>query len=523
MKKKLGVIFLSAVFLIIYVNVHKITALFAPAGVMSAEILSMDEIDSLCEGKKDEMMWPEITWNGAPAAYDVEQNMLLIPQNMEKAEFEGILNVPDGNLYMLEDEGLSDKQEAIRSNTVFRLFWVREEQCWMYNVYFTGMPVAQMYSSDQTSEDVLCSGEFSICDPYRSSRQYQSAACTWHIRGNSSLNYEKSSYKLEFSEEGKKNLSMLGMREDDDWILNSLYTDDGLIHHKLSYEVWKQIAGSNEVSNDEGISMEYLELFMDGEYLGVYGLMERIDKKSLSLTEKDIMYKCRDQVYPGEDDFYTELTEDMSPVFVLKYPKDFTKEDWEPLRTWTELFCTDEPVDYEAGEAVLNMENAIDYNIFTMLICGMDNEMKNIYFVAKYQQDGSWRFVKIPWDLDMTWGNSWIDDPDCFYVRYRDRNITIESGFSSDIYLLYHAKPEVIGKMLNDRWKQLRESIITEENLCKMIEEEYAYLHDSGAYTRNFQKWTAREGYWEDEYIYQYVEGRIHFLDEYMERLAKGE
>ena len=50
--------------------------------------------------------------------------------------------------------------------------------------------------------------------------------------------------------------------------------------------------------------MEYVEVFMDNRYLGVYGLSERVDKKASSLSNGDILYKCRDQIYPGEDDFY---------------------------------------------------------------------------------------------------------------------------------------------------------------------------------------------------------------------------
>ena len=259
----------------------------------------------------------------------------------------------------------------------------------------------------------------------------------------------------------------------------TLYNDDGLIHNKVSFEVWRQIAANNSVSNDEGIAMEYVEVFMDNRYLGVYGLSERVDKKAASLSSGDILYKCRDQIYPGEDDFYEVLTEEMSPVFLLKYPNEFESEDWEPLKEWTGLYCTEEIVDYKKGVAILNMENAIDYNLFCMLICGMDNEMKNIYFVAKYQSDGNYKFVKIPWDLDMTWGDSWVDDPNCLFNRYQDKNITNESGWSSDIYKLYEANPEEIGVMLGDRWKELRQNIITKENICEIIDEEYNYLYSS--------------------------------------------
>jgi len=513
--KKISVIILSVVFLLFFLNYDKAEAWFND-DIMSVTVLSQDEIDELCQGKTDEILMPEVELDGGKIAYDSEQNMLLIPQNLSESKFDGVLSVPEGNLYFLEDEAWSNKAEAIEENKIFRLFWITESKCWMYNVYFTGMPVISILSGKESGEEKEFGGTISVFDQYHSNLQYQSTDCTWHLRGNSSLNYEKSSYRVTLTD---KKMSFLGMRKDDDWILSSLYNDDGLIHNKVSYEVWQQIASDNSVSNDEGISMEYAELFMDNQYLGVYGLMERIDKKALSLNEKDILYKCRDQVYPGEDDFYTVLTEEMSPVFVLKYPKDFDMEDWVPLKEWTDLYCTDDPVDYEKGISVLNMENAVDYNLFCMLICGMDNEMKNIYFAAKYQNDGSYDFIKIPWDLDMTWGDSWVDDPNCFFNRYREKNITSEGGWSCDMYKLYEANPEEVSIMLNDRWNELRQDIITKENICGIIEAEYAYLYSSGAYKRNFQKWTSRVEYWSDDYIYEYVNGRIDFLDGYIEQL----
>ena len=513
--KRYLIIIVSLVFLGLYLCADHISMKLRD-DILSVPVLSMDRINEYCQGKEDKFIQPEITINDAPIAYDSEQNMLLIPQSLWENNFVGILSVPDGELYFLEDGAWNDKSAAISENKVFRLFWIRETQCWMYNVYFTGMPVA-MITSEGMTEESECQGEISVYDQYRSNLQYQNADCIWHVRGGSSIDYEKSSYRLTLTD---KKLSLLGMRKDDDWILNSLYNDDGLIHNKVSFEVWRQIAANNSVSNDEGIAMEYVEVFMDNRYLGVYGLSERVDKKSASLSKGDILYKCRDQIYPGEDDFYEVLTEEMSPVFLLKYPNNFESEDWEPLKEWTGLYCTEETVDYEKGVAILNMENAIDYNLFCMLICGMDNEMKNIYFVAKYQSDGSYKFVKIPWDLDMTWGDSWVDDPNCLFNRYQNKNITNESGWSSDIYKLYEANPEEIGVMLGDRWKELRQNIISKENICEIIDEEYNYLYSSGAYIRNFQRWPLRTEFWSDNYIYEYVDGRIDFLDNYIGSLS---
>ena len=419
--------------------------------ILSTDILSYEQIEQLSVGKEDTFIDPEIAFNGNSIAYDSEQNMLLIPQDLSKNRYDGKLSIPDGNLYFLEDEeGFSDKLGAISQNRVFRLFWIRDTQVWMYNVYFTGMPVmclssdAAIYREETTNEeednnnDILkWEGNVWIYDQYHSSTDFQAVDCNWHKRGATTMNYEKAGYKLNLDH--KK--SFLGMRKDDDWILNALYDDAGLIHNKLSYQVWQKIASSNSVANDEGISMEYVELFVDQEYRGVYGLSERIDKKSASLSSHDILYKYRSQEFASEADFYPCGQEPESPIVTIEYPKDFDDSDWNPMRTWISMFNTEQTPDYEKAKSLLNMENAIDYNLFNQLIYGMDNIMKNVYFKAEYHSNGSYQFIKIPWDLNMTWGNSWVDDYNCSFNRYKEENITSPGGFSEDMISLYQVNP----------------------------------------------------------------------------------
>lgn len=50
-----------------------------------------------------------------------------------------------------------------------------------------------------------------------------------------------------------------------------------------------------------------------------------------------------------------------------------------------------------------------------------------------------------------------------------------------------------------------------------MLDKEFSYLHDSGAYDRNYRTWPNGAAYWKDRYIYEYVEGRLSYLDDYFE------
>lgn len=522
--KKLAAIIFSVLFLGCYISYARVSARFDQR-VLGAEVLSQEDIDALCEGKEWFFIEPEIFLNEGRIPYDKENNMLLVPQSLAEGEFLGTLSIgPEsdkgGVLYFLEDEeGFQNKEVSISQNRVFRLWLIGDAQYWMYNVYFTGMPVAFITSSGEVNEEGDDLGNIEVFDQYHSAMEYQSADCKWHVRGATTLNYEKKCYRLSLTDD---KLSFLGMRKDDDWILHALYDDDGLIHNKLSYEVWQRIARDNHVNYDEGIQMEYVELFMDNTYLGVYGLSERIDQKALSMTSRGILYKCVDIKDPGVDDFYSELTEGMAPTFEMKYPREFDMEDWDPLRQWTNLFLFDGLSDYEQGTEIINMENAIDYNLFTLLTCGMDNIRKNIYFHAVYQGNGSYQIIKIPWDLNMTWGNSWIDDYNRNFNCFQEKNFDAPKGWTPDVKALYQLNPEEMGKQLSERWWELREYIITKETLCDIADAQYSYLHGSGAYTRNYIWWPPKGEYWQDDYIYEYIDKRLDFLDNYIGQLGNG-
>lgn len=119
-KKGLFII-LSLVFLVLYLKADKIENYFSNK-ILSVTVLPMEQIEALSPGKEETLIEPVITFNGCPIAYDSGQNMLLIPQSLSNNDFEGILDISNGSLYFLEDEGFHDKATSISENRVFRLY-----------------------------------------------------------------------------------------------------------------------------------------------------------------------------------------------------------------------------------------------------------------------------------------------------------------------------------------------------------------------------------------------------------------
>lgn len=511
--KKAVVIAASVIFLALYLNYDVLRSNGGNQAV-SVEIVSEEKLMEYINGKNKAELEPELLFNEAEVSYDKETDTVYIPQNISEKYFKGTLKAvnSDMRICFAEDDSFKKMAEAIREGHDFALYLIKGREYDLCHIVFTGMPVMNLTTRESVpdeEEGIINYGTVQVYDQYHTSTQLQKTDCVYHVRGSSSVGYEKPNYKLELSE---KKFSFLGMRRDDDWILNSLYDDAGLVHNKISMAVWNRIAGYNETPNDNGITGEYLEVFIDNEYRGVYLLTERIDKKTLSLRKNDILYKCRAERIPEEHNYTNENTDDLRPIFVLKYPKEPKEEDWEPLKDWVNAFYKLQIDSYDEGELLLDMENAVDYNLFILLSGGVDNMRKNVYLIAEYQEDGSYRFKKVPWDMNYTWGNPWLNyDP----ASIEDVNI-----WYADISTLYFYDETGISKRLWDRWREFREKgIITKERLREIADDQFDYLYASGAYSRNYKRWPYIGEYWQDEYIYEYIDGRIDFLDSYFERL----
>lgn len=105
------------------------------------------------------------------------------------------------------------------------------------------------------------------------------------LRGSSSQMLNKKPYGLETLQDdnvSNNNVSILGMPEENDWILNSLAFDQTGMRDVLSYEL------SNRLGQYASRSV-YCEVMINGDYKGLYVFMEKIkpDKGRVNIEKMD--------------------------------------------------------------------------------------------------------------------------------------------------------------------------------------------------------------------------------------------
>ena len=107
---------------------------------------------------------------------------------------------------------------------------------------------------------------------------------TLQVRGRSSEGFPKQQYKLELgSSDVAAPADLLGLGRESDWVLNGMWIDRALFRNKLAYDLFRELGGGTDWAPESA----YVELTLDGDYIGVYLLTETIDHDASRLQFAD--------------------------------------------------------------------------------------------------------------------------------------------------------------------------------------------------------------------------------------------
>ncbi|MEM7187003.1 MAG: CotH kinase family protein, partial [Bacteroidota bacterium] len=292
------------------------------------------------------------------------------------------------------------------------------------------------------------------------------------LRGNSSLRYPKKSYDLEIrvdsTSETSKDLQLGSMRSDDDWILNSVYNEPLKLRSYFSNQLWSEMVASRDTAGTRngqaGIKADFVEVYLNDAYQGIYLLSEQVDRKLLKVkkmqgdTVRGLIYKAGSYA-DGTNFRKAETFSNALPIwsgFEMDYPYENFESHWEELYKFVDLVVNGNEKSFAATvNKELDLDNAIDYFIFINLLRATDNMGKN-YFLAR--RDVESPFYLIPWDLDGVLGT--IQDG----KRISTTNDILTNGLFDR---LFAENPWNYRERLKERWKALRAH---ELELDKMLE-----------------------------------------------------
>ncbi len=386
-----------------------------------------------------------------------------------------------------------------------------------YSVYFTELPLLYITTELQIVDSPKILSKISLVENDGTITESNAGI---EYRGDTSQSYPKKSYEIEFwsdeSGDETKDITLLGMREDKDWNIQAMYNENFKLRSKAAWKIWESMSSISYIDLEpkakSGVSVKYIEVFLNNSYQGIYALSEKIDRKQLKL-KKNTDTEIRGELYKGSqwdtNTTYTGLTDyDNSSEtwggYEYKYPKDL--RDWNSLYNLHDFVINSNDVKfYSEYHDKYDRDNLINYFILVNTIRAVDNMGKNLY-TARYDKSGKYFFV--PWDLDGVLGrsvDSTIQDitDDLFMNGLFTRlwNDVGQNGFRFNLY---------------KRWLELRSNIITVDRIMQILIDNFDYLKMNGAYERDqiaYSGSTISTEYEEFAYIRQWLIRRFEYLD----------
>lgn len=262
-------------------------------------------------------------------------------------------------------------------------------------------------------------------------------------RGNSTWSWVKKPYRLKLT----NSVDMLGMPASKHWVLLANYADKTLMRNDIVFMFSRSLGMEYTVRN------HYVELTLNGEYQGVYQLVEHIrvakdrvnvpELKVADINKEDItggylmevdfrMHKdyCKNNTWESfcangvnldrEATFCVDSTHGMNP-FCLDTPETLLEANWSAQREYINKYITDTEMalfgdnftDPQLGYAAyIDVDSAINYFLINELFKNPDGAVASFYLYKK--RNGKLFFGPV-WDFDLALGNAGYDDVDKTY------------------------------------------------------------------------------------------------------------
>lgn len=437
------------------------------------------------------------------------------------------------NSPLTELNGQGSQVEAILLDQVYVLpaaeevfelgqaYMIEDSEGQKLQLYFTELPLLMISASALIVDEPRVFAELSL---QASQGEAIQANIGIEYKGGWTQTLEKKSFRIELWADSTgletEKLSLLGMRSDDDWNLEAMFNEPLRMRNVINAKLWQNLHSPYYITDEPeakgAIELQYVELFLDGQYRGVYALSERIDRKLLQLKKSD--ETRRGELFKayswGASTFgtlpdYNNLSATWGG-FDHIYPEDVV--EWKGLYDFIDFVINGQHATfYEEWDDSFDRSNAIDYFIFLNAIRALDNTGKNTY-VARY--DVGEPYFYVPFDLDGTYGLVWngqIDD-------------VSEGILSNGFYdrLLLDCKAAGFSTELKARWAALRDGILANSLLKDEGISHHDFLKVNGVYEREEIAWPSYD-YKEAnlEQFTNWIDKRMELMDNFFELLCE--
>ena len=444
--------------------------------------------------------------------YFTDNNKLLILSNLDTNTINSTWQNSKTHILMNELYEFQNSENTIRIGTPYTVYSASQNV--YYTLYFTELPIISISTPNVIVDEPDVWGYFKMIEK---NQNYLESNIGIQYRGASSQAYPKKSMEFEFWNDTlgteSEDHSLLNMVNTDSWNLQAMYNEPLRIRSKTNNDLWRMINNlhyqSEEPEAINGIRMNYVELFMNNSYHGVYCLGEKVNRKQLKLKKHN--GNIKGELYKGVSwgaSTFTSLPPfnnniDVWGGFEYKHPKEET--DWQNIYNLVDFVInTSDSTFYDNYSSKFDVDNLVDYYIFLNLLRATDNTGKNVY-IAKYNSNSKYFYV--PWDLDGTFGIIWDGSNEAI------TNDLLTNGLYNR--LINDCRPGGFREKLKAKWQALRQNTITHTSLMNMFNINHNLLNSNGIYQRESLVWS--DFVYNNSalnYMSNWISNRLTYLDD---------
>ncbi len=325
--------------------------------------------------------------------------------------------VPDkGYVFVTWSDGIKTatrKDKMITSNlTVSPIFAKQEEK---EIIMSDGVPVIHIKTvtgTDVTSKEIYVKCSVSL-DGAEDVECFEEATAQIRGRGNSSWGFEKKSYRLKFD---TKRSMLSSDYKAKDWTLIANHCDKSLSRNAIAHELASQFDAISFSSMHR-----FVEVYMNGEYAGVYLLCDQIEtgKGRVDVSEEftddgDTGYLVEldaraDQEATWDVDKFI-LSNDSGHYYRLRTP-DVDDPNYDPdiylsyIKKYMEdsMYAINDLKDWEKIQEYIDVESFAEAYIVYELMANLDCHAFSFYM---YKEKGGKLYCGPVWDFDISSGNN---------------------------------------------------------------------------------------------------------------------
>ena len=352
-------------------------------------------------------------------------------------------------------------------------------------------------------------------------------------RGSSSQSFPKKPYGFETQDSlgNNNNVSLLGMPIENDWILYAPYTDKSLMRNFLTFDLGRKMG--NYCSRTV-----YCELVINGDYQGVYILMEKIkrDKNRVDIADLDSDDLNGDSLTGGYIVKIDKFTGSGGSNWQSNFPNlgggsTFIQYHYpegpalHPIqKNYIENFVdsfenalsgpnfNDTLIGYSK---YIDVNSFIDLYIINELSRNIDGYRLSTYMYKDRDDNGGKLTMGPLWDYNLAFGNA----------NYCNGELTagweVDDGgqgcaWNNPFWFERLLEDSNYVNKLKCRWEYLRVNSFHKDSIFNFIDSLALYLDDAS--DRNFQRWDILGTYvWPNFYVGNTYQDEIGFLKNWIE------